>query len=343
MNRLLTKENKILTNDGKLVSVEIENPLQKIIDGRKSASYLLSNYKEENADFLKDIDFSEATSLQEAFGNATNLKSFPKLNGLHNITTMYNAFIYSNLSDIPELSLDITKQVNIGRAFMQAQYLKKLPIPEGQKVGGNLKETCYGCARLEYIPYLDFEGGDLHYSFSGCSSLKDFRLKTTENVTDFYMAFNGCNSITDLSWLDTGKGKDFYYAFNACRKLTDITLNLDKATNISNILLNTVNLTNAKISNIRLSLQIGSGSTWGHLLTIESLIFCIQELIDTGSAKTLTIGTANMAKLSGTYVKLIPTDEDPNYIKLPFVVCESTDEGAMLITEYVQLKNWGLA
>lgn len=100
------------------------------------------------------------------------------------------------------------------------------------------------------------------------------------------------------------------------------------------------------IKNIRASIQVGSGTTYGHKLTLESLLSLIRELCDTGATKTLTIGSANLKKLASVYVRHIEiTDEmraEDGYIddKLPFEVCESTDEGASLITDYALFKNW---
>jgi hypothetical protein len=92
---------------------------------------------------------------------------------------------------------------------------------------------------------------------------------------------------------------------------------------------------------------VGSGTSYGHLLTVDSLTHLIYELIKQSSSRTLTVGTANLAKLAGVYVKAIDiTDEmraEDDLIdeKKPFVVCESTDDGAMLITDYAStIKNW---
>ena len=52
------------------------------------------------------------------------------------------------------------------------------------------------------------------------------------------------------------------------------------------------------------------------------------------------MGTSNTAKLADTYVKLL---EDDGSGKYPFELCESTDEGAMTITDYCLYKNWQLA
>ena len=107
-------------------------------------------------------------------------------------------------------------------------------------------------------------------------------------------------------------------------------------------------LTNCFLRNIKVNLTVGSGTTYGHLLTLESLLFMIKELINVGSSRTFTIGTANLNKLTNVYVKTIEiTDEmraEDEYIdlKLPFEVCESTDEGARLITSYVTSKKWVL-
>ena len=117
-----------------------------------------------------------------------------------------------------------------------------------------------------------------------------------------------------------------YRIFEYCRKLTDV-----------------------RLRNIKTNLQVGSGTSYGHLLTVDSLTHLIYELRETGSTKTLTVGSANLEKLADVYVKLVDiTDEmraEDDLIdeKLPFVVCESTDEGAILITDYVSSKNWKIS
>ena len=96
-----------------------------------------------------------------------------------------------------------------------------------------------------------------------------------------------------------------------------------------------------KLLNVKTSLQIGSGTSWGHLIEKDCLIQIISELIKPSSGtKTLTMGTANKAKIADTYVKLL---EDDGTGKYPFEVCASTDEGAMTIEAYCNSKNWTLA
>ena len=137
--------------------------------------------------------------------------------------------------------------------------------------------------------------------------------------------------------------------FDGCFALTTIPeLNIGNGTNFAAMFRNCYALTNLKIKNIRRSLKISDGTSWGHLLTLESLLFIIGELITATSSQTLTVGSANLEKLANVYVKTIAiTDEmraaDANIdAKRPFEVCESTDEGAMPITNYASSKKWAI-
>lgn len=85
-------------------------------------------------------------------------------------------------------------------------------------------------------------------------------------------------------------------------------------------------------------------------LTTECILSLFKELHIVESTQTFTLPSGVYSDaLSPIYVKLIDvTDEmraEDEYIdnKKPFIVCESTDTGAMTIEEYVTSKNWSLS
>ena len=61
--------------------------------------------------------------------------------------------------------------------------------------------------------------------------------------------------------------------------------------------------------------------------------------------KRQQLGTANLNKIASTYVKFVDSTQTEIAVdtKGDVVVCESTDEGAMLLQDYALLKNWTLA
>jgi hypothetical protein len=220
------------------------------------------------------------------------------------------------------------------------------------------------CPKLAKFPNIDTSQFKKMESFLYCEStasgqqnlsLTELSLNI-ENSTSLNLFANSNKALKTVSLIGGTKCTNYSSAFSGCVALETVGVidvrSVTGASYLSGIFNNCTNLTNLTIKNIQVNLTIGSGTTYGHLLTLESLLNTIQELwIRTGTqARTLTMGTANIAKLENVYVKLIDiTDEmraEDEYIdnKAPFEVCESTDEGAMLITEYVTtVKKWKLA
>lgn len=276
---------------------------------------------------------------------------------------------------------------------------------------------CYG---IETIPEFDTSSGkDFEAMFYECNILKTIPELDTSNGNYFSYMFYECNSLETVPELNTRYGLEFFRTFYNCYSLKNVLyLDLNKATEIKyevdeygdqraygvlyELFEGCKSLTNIYLYNIRLSLKIGSGTKWGHLLTLESLIHILNELIpdyntvykriereDNGDfisdptgvnytidelykfsntgwytttgdqvyrayvdpdapypiylyktkdfiTKTLTMGSANMTKLEGVYCKITDTTNE----KLPMELCESTDEGAITIDDYVIAKGW---
>jgi hypothetical protein len=125
--------------------------------------------------------------------------------------------------------------------------------------------------------------------------------------------FDGCTNLVSVPRLDVGNGTKLTSMFRDCTSLQDLYL-----------------------YDIKKTIAIGVGTQYGHLLTVDSLIHIINELHPTISTKTLAMGDINIAKLDGLYCKVVDNTNE----KLPMVLCESTDEGAMLVGDYITGKGW---
>ncbi len=230
--------------------------------------------------------------------------------------------------------------------------------------GTNFQYMFYECTKTN-IPDFDTSSGvDFRYMFYGCSKLESVPEIDTANGTNFNGMFNGCTKITAIAELDFSKGNHFESfcqrctsltsfspinevrgrylknMFSSCENLTTVSgmnlISADQSDSLTSIFSGCYNLTNLYLYNIVRSIQIGSGTAWGHLLTVDSLVHTIKELYQTTASRTLTIGSANLEKIAGLYCRIT---DDTNK-KKTMELCESTDEGAMTLSDYASEKNW---
>ena len=178
---------------------------------------------------------------------------------------------------------------------------------------------------------------------------EDFPFHLTSGFTNFMYMFYYCGNLTKVPLFDTKDATGTRDMFNNCHKLKVIPaydLRNVTGSTIQSMFNRLLTVEEIWIRNIGASYTVGSGTTYGHLLTLESLLHLIKELRNMGASRILTVGSANLEKLANVYVRFVEiTDEmraDDDLIdeKLPFEVCESTDEGACSIIEYVSYKNW---
>ena len=183
------------------------------------------------------------------------------------------------------------------------------------------------------------------YMFRYSKQIEIVPLFDTRNVTSMNYMFETCQKLKTIPLFNTRNVTSMNYMFSGCTVLETIpSLDIRNVTSANNMLSVCFQLTECWLRNIKVNLQANAGK-----FTFESLLHLCKECRKTTSSITLTVGTENLAKLEGVYVKLIDiTDEmraEDDLIdeKYPFVQCESTDAGAMTIQDYMALKMWTLA
>ena len=194
--------------------------------------------------------------------------------------------------------------------------------------------------RSNYLDKIDFsKTTNMSYMFTNSANLTTISQMDTSNVTNMASMFQNCDLLTTIPQMDTSNVTNMSFMFNSCKSLTTIPqMDTSNVTNMGSMFQNCTNITNLDLRNIKVNLQIGSARSWGHLLTVDSLVNTIKELITQTSYKTLTIGTANFEKITNLYCKIIDNTDPKKTMEL----CESTEEGAMTLIDYAQLKKWNI-
>ena len=296
---------------GELVVGGYKDMLQRKVDVTKNCQELFSGITDEDMSWVKKLDTTGVTSMSTMFYNCNKAKTIDVSNfDTSAVKTMYCMF--------------------------------------------------QNCTAVEELDVGNFDTGNvtnIEQMFNGCSTLTNLDLSNLNlnNVTKVVRLFGGCTKLKTINltnvWLI--KATSLNYMFQNCYQLETVLGELDliNITSTNDMLFYCQQIKDITLKNIKISLRLGSGTSYGTLLTNESLINTFKELWDlTGStSQTLSLSTTSKNNIANIYVKLIDvTDEmraEDEYIdnKKPCVVCESTDEGAMTLTEYAISKNWSIA
>jgi hypothetical protein len=328
------------------VTVNAPSSLKKLLDARQNANYLFSTSEAmygsgkeltyETISEIFDYDATEnCTHFKQMFGGNTYITKIPlfNTNKARDLGGFCNGC--SSLTEVPVL--DYSNVESMIAAFQLCSKLTNIPKNLSFNKLQSANQMFYSCSALE--GEADFRNISVLNSgksmFYGCKKLVTAKFNPSCKFMESSSMFYDCSSLTTVENLNIGSVG---------------------GSNVSGMFTNCSSLTNLKLKNIVGNLTVGSGTSYGHLLTMESLLNLFNETIyySSGSHK-LTIGSENLAKLTGEYEYVRPTgvylDRNDNVVeelthyetKIPVVWCSSTDEGAMTVSAYMSSKGWSIA
>lgn len=317
------------------------------------------SYAIKDGEIVDGFDY-KVTAIKNAHQNADGSFAMSKFTGYarimlpSNITSIAGGCF--NESYIESIIIEADKiKIDGNRTFRNCSSLKELDTSKFDTSESTsfrvMFQNCNALKKLDVSSFDTSNATDMSFMFNGCF-LEDIDVSNfnTSKVTDMTCMFQQMNMTTlDLSNFDTSSVTAMPEMFCLCKHLTTLNIgsfDMRKGINTANMFRECIALTNLTIKNIRNSMAFNDSP-----LSTDSAINVFKELWDLTGETTLTLTLSSKSKenIENIYVKLIPvTDEmraEDQYIdnKKPCVVCESTDEGAMTLTEYGISKNWTIA
>ena len=293
--------------------------------------------KDVNTEYVWGTTLIKFNDCTELFENGKRLECLDKLDFSETTNMRAMFFGCSSLTTIPQM--DTSNVTNMGSMFRDCSSLTTIPQMDTSNVT-NMLYMFSRCTKLTTIPQIDTSNAtDMGAMFFSCSSLITIPQMDTSNVINMDSMFSDCTKLTTIPQMDTSNVTNMGSMFSDCTSLTTIPqMDMSNVTNTSSMFKLCRNLTNLDLRNIKVNLLIGSGVSWGHLLTVDSLVNTIKELVTQTSYFTLTMGSANLAKIRNLYCKIIDNTDPKKTMEL----CERTEEGAMTLIDYAQLKKWNI-
>ena len=267
-----------------------------------------------NLRIAPNIDFTYANDIVSMYNECENLVTVGDIYA-PNITDISSLFYYcKKLKNIGKLTFGVLTKAN--RTFYKCLSLIETPLKNVDTSTIVEMSSLYCMCTFKKINIDTTSAQKLNDLVSYNNFLEELELSDTSNALDMGSMLYQCENLKKISPMNI---------MNITKMNTSWVPQLEKLC----------------LLNIRIALNL-SNSLDG--LTKNSLIGLIKELVDTGSTLKLTLGSTKLNKITNIYVRLTgEAEEDETNPKLPCEVCESTDEGAMSIIAYANMKNWTLA
>ena len=208
-----------------------------------------------------------------------------------------------------------------------------LEMSEGAVSGNTLKNLLDATKNASY----------LFYNYFGNEFNNLIQYNDTENVENFEYMFGYVGNYgqgVSLPLLNTKNGKKFKNTFFSVSEGTIFPgFNVSNSTNFYNMYAGCSRAISILMYGMKVDFTISACTK----LEAEALVTILSNCQAITSTQTLTMGSTLLAKLEGVFVKETGVELYDGITCIPCVICESTDAGAMLATDYITMKGWTLA